>query len=49
MRILCDHHVAPKYVQAFKAEEWIKVTTVEEARARPARADGRDTGDLRTC
>lgn len=36
MRILCDHHVAPKYVQAFEAGEWIKVTTVEEALSRDA-------------
>jgi hypothetical protein len=30
MRILCDHHVAPKYVRAFEREPWITVTIVEE-------------------
>lgn len=30
MRILCDHHVAAKYVQAFEQENWITVTRVQD-------------------
>lgn len=31
MQILCDHHVPPKYVQAFEQEPDITVTTVRDS------------------
>ncbi len=36
MRILCDHHVAPKYLRAFEREPWITATTVAEVLAKDA-------------
>lgn len=36
MRILCDHHVATKYVRAFEREDWITVTTVGEVLSKAA-------------
>lgn len=36
MRILCDHHVAPKYIQAFEEAGRITVTTVEEVLTKDA-------------
>lgn len=36
MRVLCDHHVAPKYVQALDREPWVTVQTVQRTLARDA-------------
>jgi len=36
VRVLCDHHVAPKYVQALDSERWLTVRTVEMVLARDA-------------
>lgn len=36
MRILCDHHIPPKYVRAFEQEPSIAVTTVRDELAADA-------------